>query len=532
MVDITLDAGTLTANVNERIVSGLLVPFGEEGRTNLGRLTVNPGTITIPADVTGMSLNVEHRREDVVGTLVAAAETDAGIVGTFRIAQTPEGDQALSEIAEGTRKHLSAEVANVKVKDAVMQAGARLFAAALVQAPAFPSATLLASAPDTDEQEEEDDPTVARSIDEATPESTTFPDETPDAAPAAEVTEAEAGAEAADEGDEMETGVPTTLAASAKAADKKDNLTASGVARLVAQVKNGSSDDTVLAALSDIKISGAGALPAAGVLQPSWLGELWNGRGYQRRYMPLIRNGVIRALDEKGFVLDQGTALVTTWAGNKAEIGSGTASTSVVSSTLAKWGYAADIAREFFDLPGGEEVIAAFTRGVIESYARVTDEWTLGQIVATATPNIVAPDTYPTDYPSVFGLLIQGAEAVEDNGDTPTFAILNQAAWDEFKYTPKDQVPEFISFTFGIGQDATGATMPRIVKGDIGIDDTPAAIVGASVAAHVNEREGASPVVLDALDIAHGGVDRAVIGYTQFMADRESSIILVGTADE
>src|SRR5688572_9847814 len=128
MTDIRMDAGTLTANLAERIVTGLLVPFGEEGRTNLGRLTVTAGAVTIPQDVTGMSLNIEHAREDVVGTLVAAAETDAGIVGTFRIAQTEEGDAALASIADGSRKHLSAEIARVTVKDAVMQAGARLFA--------------------------------------------------------------------------------------------------------------------------------------------------------------------------------------------------------------------------------------------------------------------------------------------------------------------------------------------------------------------------------------------------------------------
>lgn len=543
MTIIQIDAGVLTASLDDRTVTGLLVPYGEPGATNLGRMTVMAGAFKVPADLTGMSLNIEHDRTKIVGSPTSIRETPEGIVGTFRIAATPEGDQALADVASGKRRHLSVEASDLKIKNGQVVDG-RLFAAALVERPAFPSATLLASAVDTllaeevsattTEEEYVDENGVtwrrvtAEAVDvetspegETTTTTTTVVEETqtPAEAPAEPQEEAPVG------------NVPSnTLTAAAAAAP--DQPTLSGVLSIIDRVRKGSLEgDTLLAALSDIKISGSGALPAAGVLQPNWLGELWSGRQYQRRYMPLIGNGTIRALDEKGFALSTSSELVSTWAGNKAEISSGTATTSVVSATLQRWGWAADIAREFFDLPGGEEVIDAMLRAVANSYARVTDNWTLAQIVTAATANITAPDTYPTDYPEALGQLIQGITAVEDAGDTPTFAVVNAAAWSELIYTPKDQIPEFINISVSTTGEGVADGRVRVVKGAIGIDDTPATLVGARTAAHVNELAGASPLQLDALDIAKGGVDRAVVGYTQYMNDYSDALVLIGTAD-
>lgn len=552
MADIIIDAGTLTASKHDRIVTGLLLPYGEECRSNLGRFTYDPGVVELPSDLTGMSLNVEHRREDVIGAPITVTETNAGIVATFKIADTPEGDQALDDIATGKRKHLSAEVSNVKIKDGKGISG-RLFAAALVETPAFPSATLLAAAENTLEETPMDNEETI--VTEATGETaagepvdqqieTTETEEVledgtirktrtevivteikPTDTPTEQPTDQQPPTE---QEPLMATAtVPNTLEAKASSVEEPQ---LADVFSLMARAQRGEpTAETLLAALSDIKVSGSGALPAAGVLQPAWLGQLWQGRSYQRKYIPLINQGTITAIDEKGFTISSATELVQTWAGNKAEISSGTASTTLVSSTLQRWGYAADIAREFFDIPGNEEVIAAFMRLITESYARVTDVWTNTQLV-TAAGTPVAADTYPTGYAESIGMLLQGIQTIEDNGDAPTFAIANELAWKELLYTPRDEVPEFIALGFGFNE-ASAAGSVRVVKGNTGIDDTASVIVGSRAGAHVNELAGASPLMLDALDIAKGGVDRAVVGYTQFMADRPDSIVLIGTAD-
>jgi hypothetical protein len=542
MTTIQIDAGTLTASVQDRTITGLLVPYGEQCASNLGKFSVAPGAFKVPADLSGMSINLEHQREVVLGVPSQLRDTAQGIVATFSIARTPAGDAALAEVAAGTRRSLSAEVADVKIKNGQAVDG-RLFAAALVREPAFPSATLLASAVDTllaeevsattveEEYVDENGVTWRRVTDESV-DVETSPEGATTTITTTVVEETQTPAEPlAEPQEEAPVGnVPsTTLTAAAPAAT--DQPTLSNVLSIIDKTRKGElSGDLLLAALSDIKISGAGAVPAAGVLQPNWLGELWGGRRYTRRYMPLIQNGVIRALDEKGFRLTPDAELVQSWAGNKAEMPSGSATTTLQSSYLAKWAWAADIAREFFDLPGGEEVIDAMLRAVADSYARVTDLWTLSQIVDASATNLTAAATYPTGYPSALGQLIQGITAIEDAGDTPSFAIVNSLAWSELIYTPKDQVPEFINISVSTTGEAVADGRVRVVKGAIGISGTAATLVGSSQAAHVNELAGASPLQLDALDIAKGGIDRAVVGYTQYMNDYTNGLVMIGTA--
>lgn len=549
MTDAQIYAGTLTANREDRTATGLLVPYGEQCSSNLGRFAVDSGAFTIPADLNGVGLNVEHERENAVGSVTALRDTDQGVVATFSFARTPEGDAALDDVLSGRRRSLSAEVANVMIRAGKAISG-RIFGAALVKQGAFPSATLLAAAVDTVEtptQPNEPTETTSSVLDEFTDEdgithkrtvtTTTRVEIDADGTEKTTITEKtvieEPDAPANTEGEPAVAEAPSTMTA-AKAAEKKQPDLGE-VATLLASVRTaeGTAADTLMAALTDIKISGTGQLPVGGsAIQPAWLGELWNGRAYQRKYMSLIRNGNITAIDEKGFVLTGTDDLVKPWAGNKTELPTGSAVTEPRSSVFQRWGWAADIAREYFDIPAGRPVIEAFLRRIAESYARATDTWSLAQIVSSVlADNKVAPATYPTEYPEAMGQLIQGIEAVDANGDSPSFAIANQAAWTELMYTPKDQVPEFVSFNFGITSNGSADGSVTVVKGNIGIDDSPAVLVGSRAAAHVNELPGASPLQLDALDIARGGVDRAVIGYTQYMADFPDGLVLVGTAD-
>jgi hypothetical protein len=337
--------------------------------------------------------------------------------------------------------------------------------------------------------------------------------------------------------------VPATLDASAAGLvapeGQIDEKSAREIFTLMAGAMKGDPEaTTLLAALTDIKTSPAGAGTFGSVIQPAWLGEVWQQKTYNRRYMPLLGAiGTITAQDEKGFTVSAAAEPVQPWAGNKTELPSSSGTTDLVSSTFQRWGWAADIAREFFDIPGNQAVIEAFMRLVNNSYARQTDKWTLAQMVSASS--VIAPDVYPVldptrDYPVAIKQLIQGVDLVSADpiDDTPAFAIANAAAWREIIYAPKDALPEWLTLSFGItDQSGTADGKVRVVRGDIGIDDTPAVLVGAQDAAHVNELGGESPLNLSALDIARGGIDKAVIGYTQFMADYADALVIVGQAD-
>ena len=144
MTDVRILAGTLTASREDRAVTGLLLPFGEVGNTSLGRFSVDAGVFEIPADPMVVGLDVDHERERPVGRATSVTETAEGIVATFAIARTPEGDQVLDEIESGERRSLSAEVAEVVIRSGKAIAG-RLFGAAVCAKGAFPSAALYAS---------------------------------------------------------------------------------------------------------------------------------------------------------------------------------------------------------------------------------------------------------------------------------------------------------------------------------------------------------------------------------------------------
>lgn len=575
---VIVDAGTLEFNEEDLTATGLLIPFGVPARSNLGEFTFAAGDIALPADLGGMSLNLDHKREDVVGAFTKVWEQPQGVMATFKYRNTEEGRAAFAEGKSGRRKHLSAEVAKVRIKDKKALPGAVLFAAAQVERPAFEGATLLA-AEDTGDGSELLD---KRGFDAVIPEggvlqlhTDTLPQSvviepaegdivtyTPEAAPAEDITEggSTVTATATEPGQATAPAVPSTLLATAPGTSVEQITKAYELGTIfasIAAVKNGAPDkheaETLLAALADIKVNATGGLTTAtsGVIQPAWVGKVWQGRTYARRFMDLVVHAYgINVSGRKGWKLDQGTGLVKPWAGNKTEIPTGTGSTSVIAATRRAYGWAADFAREFWDLDGGQEVVAAFIQGVVDSYAKITDLDALADILGAASGSvdqstgkitangsrIVAPATdYPTEYPEAMGLVIDAIDDVTDADDDAAFVLVNKAAWRQLRFTPKDLVPEYVTFAVrgdgtGSGDGVTVKRAPDEAFDAAGFDNTqPAVAAGAHNAIEFRE-QGETPINLEALDIARGGIDKAVIGYLETFVVRPESLAARGTA--
>lgn len=566
---VIIDAGTLTFNEEDMTATGLLVPYGVPARSNLGTFTFAAGDIGLPEDITGMSLNIEHKREDVVGGFTKVWEQPDGVMATFKYRNSPDGRKAFQDGRSGKRKHLSAEVAKVRIRGNKALPGAILFAAAQVEKPAFEGATLLAAedteavpsefdAPERASRSQyvteftDEDGAKWRRIEEnvSTTTVTKVTDET-EAAPAEEDTEEEESTMTASAvGETGATTVPNTLFASAP--PELGEVDLGSVFASIARIKSGMGDttdaETLLAALTDIKYNATGGLTtaASGVLQPAWVGKLWQGRRYVRKYIDLATHlyGGIQLGGRSGFTVSAGSELVAEWAGNKTDVPSGGGTTDTKKSSLKKYGWAADIAREWFDLEGGADVIEAFLQLVIDSYARVTDRRALTDIIAAASTTtaandrIVAPGTYPSvaghDYPAAMGMLIDAIENVNDNDDEPAFAVVNPVAWRQLLFTPKDLIPEYVSFAVRAGTGEGQADGKVIVKkapqsffpGTVAAN--PQIAAGAKGAIEFRE-QGQTPVQLDALDIAKGGVDKAVIGYLETFVVRPESLVLIGT---
>lgn len=179
----------LTANVEERTISGKIVPVGtgEIGNTSAGRVVFEKGSISIPEDPKTIKLLNQHDMKQPLGKASTFVEQEDGIFASFKISRSNRGTEALILAEEGLQSGLSVgvEVIKAKTKGGVMHvSAAKLFEVSLVTEPAFKSAQVIdVAAEETPEAEEVTLPTESEPVVENTPDT---------AAPAVEASAVEA----------------------------------------------------------------------------------------------------------------------------------------------------------------------------------------------------------------------------------------------------------------------------------------------------------------------------------------------------
>lgn len=570
---IQYEGGEVLASLEDRTVTGLLVPFNELGQTNAGRFMVEAGALALPSDPTVISLNLDHKGpSENVGHATRIWEEPVGIMATFRIAQTPEGDAYLADAVSptGKRKCLSGEFFTAIQAGKAVPGSGRLWGAAGVKRGAFPSAMVLAedrssSAKYVTEYEDEDG-TKWRRVEETTTttsETASGVEMTSVTTVTEETTEEKEGTVDPEETTTVEAGAVPVTAGSGTATTLERLPDLATILASIATVKSKLSQPTdraaavtvlaglqanthaVLAALEPITPGTATPLTAPGVIQPNWVGLIAQGIPYVREYITLHKPGTQISLGgKKGFKIKRGTAAAPvagnfdgTYTGNKSAVKSYKGFTTAHESVLDQFAIAEDIARAFYDLPGGLEAVTAFLSLIVEDHLVWSDETALEYIVETAGAPI-APNTaaYATSYPEAVGMLLQGIitlkrKKADGRRDTPTYAIANDNAYEEIIYAAggPENLPAFINIAMNtLGQgNADGV---QVVAGDTGIEDSPSVIVGADYAIDFDEPAG-GPLLIDALDIANGGVDKAVHGYLQTFVKRPEAIVLIGDAD-
>lgn len=544
MADVKIEAGSLYANTEDRVVTGLLLPYGEQGKTNLGRFAIEPSSIVIPNDPAVVTLNVQHNNEDPVGRAVELTDTTAGIVGTFKVANTPEGDTVLAEIASGERSKLSAEVKNVVIR-AGKAVGGTLFGAAVVTEGAFPSAGLYAElAEDTLEGEENvPEETLKATVLEVIPDpegnvEEIVVDDVPDQVLVDVVNPADGSVEQTvfvpetqpnnTQGDNpMGAATAPDQLQAAKSAPVSESLS-TVVSQLASAAKSGSRslfaevaqrDDaravtSLFAALSDVEYDSVGS---AGINthQPQWLGELWTGRTYERKFIPLISSGSMTALTMNAWRWTTKPA-VSVWSGNKADVPSNAPATESFEVTGVRYAGAHDWAREFRDF-GRTDVIESALRGMVESYAKVTDLATITALKAGAT-DVVATGL------TAFERIMDGVEAVLPTA-TPTFAIVATDIYRELILTSNQDALAYLNAGLGLegGSMAGFSIVPsdQLAAGNV--------LVGAREAAISFELSGA-PIRVEAENVAQGGFDMGLFGYHAAAVISADALALVAPA--
>jgi uncharacterized protein len=129
------------ADVDRRTIVGRILPFGEVGNTSVGPVTFAAGSIKEFGEV---KMLLEHDGRRPIGRSVAFVSGTDHVTGSFKIANTTAGTDALIEASEGLRAGLSvgANILEHTVgKDGVMNVtSAELVEVSLVTTPAFAGA--------------------------------------------------------------------------------------------------------------------------------------------------------------------------------------------------------------------------------------------------------------------------------------------------------------------------------------------------------------------------------------------------------
>jgi len=130
------------ADVERRMISGLVAPYGEIGFTSAGPIMFERGSIAI-AEAANIKLLMQHQQDKPVGRAVSFSDSTEGVYGSFRLSMSTRGQDALTLAQENLVSGLSVGVdvtASKPMGDYLLVTAAVLKEVSLVESAAFSSA--------------------------------------------------------------------------------------------------------------------------------------------------------------------------------------------------------------------------------------------------------------------------------------------------------------------------------------------------------------------------------------------------------
>ncbi len=519
----------LFADLDTRTVRGMLLPYGELSRRSV---TTDPvmfevGDVALPRDPEIVTLNEGHSQFAPVGRAVTLTETPKGIEAAFRVANTPEGDDLLLRANDpDKRPRLSAEVADLVRRG--QKATARLTGAAVVGMGAFASAGLFELAEGEEEQVEdaveeaveeeapEADPALVNAITEAIVDRL---NQTPDAAPA----------EDNQEGQFAMTNATVTPGTNAPVTPKK---TASALFAAIASrdfdaMKSFSTPESpAMFAIENLQQSGPSTVTiGADTAQVGYLGEIWDGNDYVRKFWSLFDVQPLTSWKAVGWKWDPANSPeVAAYAGNAGEVNSNALDTIPVEVTASRVAGGNRLDRRYLDF-NDQQVIASYFNKLAEHYKRFTDTAALAAAVTAAGTKLsVSGKTYPYNSPVAIAAIVDGALQVLSEEATPSFAVVSPELWRDIALVGQADVLGYLQAGFGLESGSVDGF--KILPGAVG---TGKVLVGAKQGLQVFEL-GGSPIRVDALAVHNGAMDGALYGYYATL-DSGLGLSIVDTTD-
>lgn len=492
----------LTASRETRTLRYRLLPYGEPGRTNKGKVTAGPGAIEVPPHA--VQVNRQHDKTRPVGLLLAEAVDDA-LEAVVNLTSTQEADDALDAVDRGELPGISVELANPVIRNGQLVPGPGnnvLVGAGLVEEPAFDNALLIAALDDTPDA----------------------PDTEP--APPKQKEKMDPVTLAPAQADQLTQLLAALSGAEQPPAPSVDTSLATVAASFASDMAGKSSE--LHAAALDV-ITKVDVFDKINV--PQYVGELRSRRRYIPRYIPLYSAQDLTSTTITGWRYTDGkTPTVGDWSQvatgtipNEvmADIPTSEVVTEVVTAQAAFLAGGNSIGRIHYDLP---------TPGFLESYIRESDDDFMRKLDAkvlanmTTAANQTAVVAAGNDATNVWTKIILGAHNVLDV-DLPEWALIGPDLWRQAMATTKLEALELLSSALGLEEGQLekfrliGAPVSQTsLNGQV--------IVGSRSTATLHTLPG-GPTRVEAINVQKGSVDNGVYGYWGIVNHQKKAMVKV-----
>ena len=557
-IHLTLTASPVDAvEHGPRQVAGVVVLYGADpASTSSGAVVFEPGSLTWSDDLTRVKLLLDHDHTQPVGYATASVEDDDGVAMAFTLVDHPRADAAFDEVLLGLRDGFSVGATATEYSwddyDVLHIHAGTIREVTLCAIPALDDARVTDIRATHHEETpmtrstrpvpaalQATTPTVHRhgvnltppAPSSRTPRRTSAPDSAPsapdsapsapDSAPSAPDSAPSAPASAPSAPQHEEAAGARLVHASAPVAAPTGprRVTLAQAARIVSDVvRRGGTASDVRAALADITPT---SLPGTGGadmenpwLRDTFLGELWTASKSERPWIDLLgAPRDITGLKVYGWRWET-RPRVGDYAGDKAEIPTNSPKIVPAEAPVTRTAGGWDIDRIFVDL-GDASLIEALWTAAVEDYRAKTEAKASAALLAAATA-LPASGSLPSalvalgSAASAIGAAISGVGVAGD-------------VWSGLAALTRDEVPWWLgggdSISLGTTSGSIGSTRfwvnPALAAGTVLAADSRAA----------TWYEKTPPVRVNAVDLAHGGVDLGLFGYHGIIVNDARAIL-------
>ena len=513
----------LTASSDLRQIAGRIVEYGVIGYASTGETIFEPDSLKFPPEGVRVKFLLQHDTERPLGTMQSLDQHDAtAAAGTFNVAAGALGDEALAMAEDGRRDGLSVGCMILDYsyddKGVLHVRAAEVTEVSLVTIPAFRSSLVstvsasMKAGHDMTKQLTKVQPfqlTASQSEGEPeTPPAAVEAAQTP-VQPAAAPAPASPATFARPTTPQADPVAPSTALA------HMDLTAAAGKAAQYLAAHQPAAGLT--AALTD-------AVPAddagEGFLRPQWVGELWQASRVARPTIESIQRKTLTGLKVYGFRKVVDPSLVNKYGFNKGEVpASGKVKTVPVETDAMGYAGGWDVDRRFVDLGDGS-YIQSVLEAATDDYKEDTEADAVAAMLAAATVVTLDPGAGAVAALTELGVRAAGL------GSSISKIQFAPDVWAEFVSLAPNDVPWWLQKQGEVRLGETGGNAGGM-SFNVNQELPAGTILGHDSRAATWYEHGETPINVQAVDIARGGIDLGVYGYGAILINDARAIFKV-----